>query len=65
MSSINEFVKERRDRYRSDTIHITGGYEFSQDGTRNEIVQRAASIPSIRTAVLGRSPIPSDMVWFL
>ena len=27
---IYEFVKEQQDKYRSDTVQITEGYEFSQ-----------------------------------
>jgi hypothetical protein len=30
MSSIYEFVRAQRDSYRTDTIEITDGYEFSQ-----------------------------------
>jgi hypothetical protein len=37
MGSIYEFVKEQRDRYRSDTIQIADGYEFSQYETLRTI----------------------------
>ena len=37
MSSIYEFVKSQRDSYRSDTIEITDGYEFSQYETLRTI----------------------------
>jgi hypothetical protein len=37
MKSIFEFVKETRDNYRSDTIEITPGYEFSQYETLRTI----------------------------
>ncbi len=37
MSSIYEFVKQQRDSYRSDTIQITEGYEFSQYETLRTI----------------------------
>jgi hypothetical protein len=30
MSTIYDFVKQQRDNYRSQTVEITGGYEFSQ-----------------------------------
>jgi hypothetical protein len=37
MSTIYEFVREQRDSYRSDTIEITEGYEFSQYETLRTI----------------------------
>lgn len=37
MSSIFEFVKNQRDSYRSDTVEITDGYEFSQYETLRTI----------------------------
>jgi hypothetical protein len=37
MSSIYDFVKKQRDSYRSDTITIADGYEFSQYETLRTI----------------------------
>jgi hypothetical protein len=37
MKSIFEFVRETRDNYRSDTVQITPGYEFSQYETLRTI----------------------------
>src|ERR1700759_841536 len=37
MQSIYEFVKEQREKYRSDTIQIADGYEFSQYETLRTI----------------------------
>ena len=37
MSSIFEFVKNQRDRHRTDTVEITDGYEFSQYETLRTI----------------------------
>jgi hypothetical protein len=37
MGSIYEFVKEQRDRCRSETVSITDGYEFSQYETLRTI----------------------------
>jgi hypothetical protein len=37
VSNIYEFVKEQRDNYRSQTIEITDGYEFSQYQTLRTI----------------------------
>jgi hypothetical protein len=37
MSSIYEFVKTQRDNYRSQTIEIADGYEFSQYQTLRTI----------------------------
>jgi hypothetical protein len=37
MSSIYEFVKQQRDNYRSQTIEIAEGYEFSQYQTLRTI----------------------------
>jgi hypothetical protein len=37
MSTIYEFVKEQRQRYRSETIEIADGYEFSQYQTLRTI----------------------------
>ena len=35
--SIYDFVAEQHDNYRSETVEITDGYEFSQYGTLRTI----------------------------
>jgi hypothetical protein len=37
MGTIYDFVKQQRDNYRSQTIEITDGYEFSQYQTLRTI----------------------------
>jgi hypothetical protein len=37
VQTIYEFVKEQRDRYRSDTIEVAEGYDFSQYQTLRTI----------------------------
>jgi hypothetical protein len=37
VSNIYEFVKQQRDDYRSKTVQIADGYDFSQDETLRTI----------------------------